>query len=874
MPLTAGAHLGPYEIVAQLGAGGMGTVYRARDTRLNRSVAIKVLSSEISDQQHRRRFLQEAQTISSLNHPHVLTVLEVGTFEGSEFLVTEFVDGGTLKDWLAPKRNWREVVEVLLGVADGLATAHAAGFLHRDVKPENILVGTNGYAKLADFGLAKALESLSDSNTRSVVLTRPGVVVGTIAYMSPEQASGKTLDERSDIFSFGEVLYEAVAGCRPFTGTNDLELLQNIIHGSPKPLDDALPVPLRLILSKALERNPADRYQSMRELVVDLRRLLRLSAEQTAAHVLLPRKQHKRAAFIGMAAIALLILLGIGAIRWFRAAPTTKTSVQVQRVTDLVGVEESPAISPDGKTVAFVARVNGTRQVWVRLLAGGVPLQLTHDDADHDQPRWAPDSSSLIYFSASDSGADEGTIWEIPALGGTPRRITSALSGGDISHDGKTIAAFRAGQPAPELAILTRDGSVAAKVPVHIAVDTSNVMPRWSPDDQWIAYSRVVPYLFDSALVIANVRTGDTREIVHGHLLQGHAWLPQGSGLVYSTASGSTVLYPPVFNLRVVSRTGDDDHQLTFGEVSYLHPDLVGGTIAASRLRLESDLWKIPVSGTPQQNSAGAFRITHQTGQVQVPSASPDGKNIVYLSDSGGHGNLWVVSSDGAQTRQITFERDPAVAIGVPVWSSTGDRIVFIRTKDGKTGEWLVNADGSDLHEVVPLGSGGGWSTDGQWLYYTRANCIEKVPVAGGAALKVRCEKYEPLPPSFSRDDSTMYFGIYEYGSLELQSAKPEGAPAKTMVRIPNARIPFEPNLWQAVVSPDGKWLAVPLWDRGTTDIWGVPTGGGAMRQLTAFSPQSTMITRRVSWSPDSKYIYMALGETDADIVLLDGLVR
>jgi hypothetical protein len=397
-------------------------------------------------------------------------------------------------------------------------------------------------------------------------------VVGTIAYMSPEQASGHPLDERSDIFCFGLVLYEMLAQCRPFTGATELELLQSIIHGLPKPLGREVPLPLQLIVGKALEKNPADRYQSMRELVVDLRRLLRLPPEQTAP-VVQARNGPSRAIFMAIAGVVLLMLLVAATMRWLRAAPTSQNSIQVQRVTDFIGVEESPAISPDGKTVAFVARVHGIRQIWIRLLAGGVPLQLTHDDADHDQPRWAPDSSSLIYFSAPETSGDEGTIWEIAALGGTPRRITSALSGGDISHDGKRIIAFRSGQQAPELVILTRDGAVATKVPVHLAADSSNVLPRWAPDDQWIAYAQVSQYLFDSALVVADVRTGETHEVVHGHLLRGHSWLPRSSGLVYSTASGSTVLYPPIFNLRAVGRMGADDRQLTFGEVSYLHPD-------------------------------------------------------------------------------------------------------------------------------------------------------------------------------------------------------------------------------------------------------------------------------------------------------------
>src|SRR5215472_2593625 len=227
MGLGPGTKLGQYEILAPLGEGGMGVVYRALDTRLNRPVAIKVLSNDLADADARRRFQREAEMASALNHPHILTVYDAGEFEGRQYLVMEFVDGTTLKGWVrAEQRTWRQIAEVLLGVADGLAAAHAAGILHRDVKPENILVAKNGYAKLADFGLAKLFEPVSerdDTRTVSLERTRPGVVVGTIAYMSPEQAAGRSVDARSDIFAFGTVLYEMLAGQRPFSGRSDLE---------------------------------------------------------------------------------------------------------------------------------------------------------------------------------------------------------------------------------------------------------------------------------------------------------------------------------------------------------------------------------------------------------------------------------------------------------------------------------------------------------------------------------------------------------------------------------------------------------------------------------------------------------------------------
>ena len=259
-PLTSGAQIGSYRIEFQLGEGGMGTVYRAFDTKLNRPVAIKFLSNELADAAARRRFQRDAQMASSLNHPHILTVHDAGEFEGRQYLVTEFVDGGTLKDWAkAEKRTWRQIVELLAGVADGLAAAHVAGITHRDIKPANILVAKNGYAKLADFGLAKLAEGATQGDVTLTLTgepTRPGMIVGTIAYMSPEQASGRPVDARSDIFSFGVLLHELLAGRRPFAGATDLEVLYTTIHGAPQPLAEDVPAALRAVVEKALEKDP------------------------------------------------------------------------------------------------------------------------------------------------------------------------------------------------------------------------------------------------------------------------------------------------------------------------------------------------------------------------------------------------------------------------------------------------------------------------------------------------------------------------------------------------------------------------------------------------------------------------------------------
>src|SRR5262245_8635027 len=323
MPLPAGSRIGPYEILALLGSGGMGDVYRARDTRLNRHVAIKFLADAIADPLAISRFQQEALTASSLNHPHILTVFESGEIDGKNYLVAELVDGGTLKEWVQHEaRTWKQIVEMIVGVADGLAVAHAAGILHRDIKPDNILVTTSGYAKLADFGLAKLDTATADvSRAITVQGTRHGMIVGTIAYMSPEQAGAKALDARSDVFSFGVVIFEMLAGRRPFAGASDLEVLQKILHGSPESLPETIPLPLRAIVEKALESDPADRYQSMREMVVDLRRVARQRADTSASTAVgaigaAPPSTRSTSPWPWAAAVILAALTGLGVWWW------------------------------------------------------------------------------------------------------------------------------------------------------------------------------------------------------------------------------------------------------------------------------------------------------------------------------------------------------------------------------------------------------------------------------------------------------------------------------------------------------------------------------------------------------------------------------
>jgi serine/threonine-protein kinase len=351
--LQAGEAIGPYVVIEPIGAGGMGEVYRARDPKLGRDVAIKLLSDDAAPSD-RRRFQREAQAASSLNHPHILTVHDASEADGRQYLVTEFVDGGTLRQWAAAEpRTWREIVELLVGVADGLAAAHAAGILHRDVKPENILVTSTGYAKLADFGAARMAGDARHGSAAPRV-TRTGVMVGTIPYMSPEQALGAPLDARTDIFSFGIVLYEMLCGRKPFAAANDVDLLHAIAHDAPPPLDHGIPSGLHRCVEKMLAKDPADRYSSMRDAIVDLRGLIRTvgdtrpsivpAAAPSVLNMAAAQARRRRAV---LTAAALLFVAVAGGIAWWvdragetgaRNAPTVSSAPKTIAVLPIAGV--------------------------------------------------------------------------------------------------------------------------------------------------------------------------------------------------------------------------------------------------------------------------------------------------------------------------------------------------------------------------------------------------------------------------------------------------------------------------------------------------------------------------------------------------------
>ncbi len=880
MVVSIGDRLGRFEILGALGSGGMGDVYRARDPQLQRDVAIKVLPPKWSDDPARRRRLeQEARAAANLSHPNIVAVYDAGLHDGRAFVVTELLHGETLRESMRGRAlPPSKAVEYAMQIAAGLAAAHDRGITHRDIKPENVFVTRDGLVKILDFGLAMQNEpgsSVADVATVTIESVHAASIAGTAIYMSPEQVRGFRADHRSDIFSFGSVLFEMLAGAPPFRRATTADTASAILNEEPRGLTSVAGVTpaLERIVNHCLEKRPEDRFQHARDLIFALQSLSpppSAAAVGPSSHIPVKRKM-----LTSLGVVAVLAAAAVGYLVGSRtpaASPSTAVN-GMRRVTELPGLEEFPAISPDGRAVAFTANVNGRRQVFVRLLAGGPPLAITRDDVDHEQPRWSPDGNSLVYFSRA--GNDEGTIWAIPALGGSPRRLLASIGGADVSRGGR-LACFRLADGKIQLVTAALDGSdVRVVLP---AASGYHRYPRWSPDSRWIAFQRGDGVRDDVFVVAAT--GGEARQLTNDRrVISGLAWLPSSDGIVYASSRGSTVPYLPSLRLWSVRLDGSAPHAVTDADASYEQPDVHStGLVSAARLRIRFDIWRLPTDGEASDNVRRAEQITRQTGQVLTPTSAPNDDEIAFLADHGGRANLWVMATHSGELRQVTFESDPAVAVGVPVWSPDGRSIAFVSSK-GRSGYefslWAVNPDGGNLRNMAKRGLGAAWSPDGQWLYYsdTSAGSLAKVPASGGDPIVVR---KEPTRNAIGIHEGTLYYMIERplvdgRPEFEIRAAFPEDAPSRLVARIPASRV----APWQIVnpaLSPDGQLLAMPLTDGFTTNIWTLSTQTQEWRQVTDFGDRAIFIARRVSWSSDGKFIFAAVGEGDADVVLLDGV--
>jgi Tol biopolymer transport system component/predicted Ser/Thr protein kinase len=820
--ITPGTQIGAYRIESKLGEGGMGVVYRALDIKLNRLVAVKVLSEDLADAAARRRFQREAQMASSLNHPHILTVHDAGEIDGRQYLVTEYIDGGTLKDWAnVGPHTWRDTIELLVGVADGLATAHEAGILHRDIKPANILITKSGYAKLADFGLAKLVEqrATQDGSTRTLTdeLTRKGTVVGTIAYMSPEQASGRSLDARSDIFSFAVVLYQMLAGRRPFEGATDLEILQTIIHGAPQPLPDDVSAPVRAVVEKALQKDPAERYQSMREMVIGLRRLLRQTTE-TAAEMpatAAPAPPHSARRFTWMAAAALIVLLlaavvGLVAFRSQQSAGLGR--VQYTQLTDFADSATSPALSPDGHTLAFIRGENtfiGPGQIYVKLLPDGDPVQLTHDDLAKMRPRFSPDGARIAY--GTQGGQDQGwSTWVVPVLGGQPHLLMHNAEGLSWIQESKGVGASRTpAQPRVLFSEVTGKGitmqivsALESRSDQHTVYVQDEVMDHFSylsPDQKQLLLAemgfngwqpcRVAPFDGNSKGKTVGPQPAQCT---------GAAWSPDGKWMYFSANTGSGFHiwrqhFPDGAPEQVTSGTSEEEGVEFAAD---------GRSFLTSIGTLQSTLWI--------HDSRGDRQVTSE-GYTSLPTFSADGKKLYYLARAGEEagilrGGLWTTDLDSGDRNRLL----PDYLMEHYSISSDGQRVVFVSASGtGRSGVWLADLDGRSAPRQLTTSAG--------------------LQVFFGAP-------------------GDVFFAAQEQDGTFVYQVKEDGTDLRKV--IPHS------VYFLYSVAPDGKHLAV--WATGSTPqtpnaVLVYPVEGGSAQLICGTCAGRGSL---IHWSPDGRLFY------------------
>lgn len=812
----SGRRVGVYAIEACIGAGGMGEVYRATDTRLNRPVAVKFLSSDLADATRRRRFQSEAQIASSLNHPHLLTVHDAGEWDGHAYLVTELVDGGTLKQWAATRpRSWMEIVELLVGVADGLATAHAAGIVHRDIKPDNILVTGSGYAKLADFGLAKLFDEPGEADARTVTecRTHPGVIMGTVAYMSPEQASGGSVDARSDIFSFGVVLYELLTGSRPFEGADDLQRLQAIRHSPAPPLIDrnpALPQALSLAVEKSLEKDPADRYQTMREMVVDLRRLARLStAGQWSGR--------PRPPWIALSLGAATLLLGAALTAWLlnRQQDTRdRKPLDLQAITAFSDSATQPSLSPDGKLLAFIrgpGSFTTTGQIYVKALPGGEPVQLTNDTTVKMMPVFSPDGTRIVYTVRTPDNSWD--TWTVSVLGGQARPWLPNASGLRwIDSQRLLFSEIKSGL---HMALVTADESRTRSRDVYVPESIRGMAHRsyLSPDRTQVLVTemdsagmipcRLVPFNGGSLGRVVGPPTG---RCTHA------AWTPDGRWMYFtSDASGSFQIWRQSFPDGV-------PEQLTFGPT-----EAEGLSIAPNGLSLVTSIGLAQSSIYIDEN--GRDRALPGEGSAIFPAwgdgfptsvFSPDGTKLYYLvrGETGkrgfASGELWVSDlKTGARERLL-----PGVAINSYDISADGERVVYsARGADGRSRIWLARIDRRTAPAMLPPA--------------------------------------EALGPVFGRYGELYYRGaednLWYLYSLDIDSGRIHKFTTEQAVNSPT-------------VSPDGEWILswLPAAGKNTSTVLkAFPRNGG--------KPISICASCFLKWTRDQRHLFFSFPPGSAD---------
>jgi serine/threonine protein kinase len=929
--VSEGTRLGRYEIRSKLGEGGMGEVYLAQDTKLDRKVALKILPAEVAANQDRmRRFVQEAKAAAALNHPNIAHIYEIGESNGTNFIAMEFIDGLTLRELIHGRQiELTKLMRYLQHTAEGLAKAHNAGIVHRDLKPDNIMITREGHAKILDFGLAKLIEHRSPSTSAegfSEVATAvmpqhsaPGTVMGTVGYMSPEQAQGRTneIDHRSDIFSFGCILYEAVTGHRPFEGKDSIDSLNKIIREPVAPLSNfnpEAPADLQRIVRRCLAKDPEERYQNIKDVAIEIKEVRRetrsaarteITASQTsgglssqlsgeaistptisttaapslparpssAQYMVGQIKSHQKAVLVAVAMVSLIfVAVAFGLYRLISMRSKTVASfasMKIEKLTD-TGKAGSVAISPDGKMVVHVIDDAGQQSLWVRHIATGSNVQIIPPaEVLYGRMTFSSDGNYLYFVCA---GKDEfsGSLYSIPVFGGDAQKLAENVkSSVTFSPDGKQFAFVRHHPIKNEsyLVLADADGTNERTVATLRGEEQFKESgPAWSPDGKVILTGvSQTEGGYHEYLASVSVANGAIKSIGSQQWddVGRVGWLANGTGLIGAfyekgakTAQYYLISYPDGGSRRITNDLNDYHDLSLTADTSTL------ATVQEDRI---VNIWVAPGA-----DARSLRQLTFGSGKYEGDAGlrwTSDGR-IVYGTWAGNAAEIWIMNADGSGQKRLTSSSSTNINWN-PAVSPDGRYVVFVSDRAGKDHLWRMDMDGGnvkqltfgDRHERDPS-----FSPDSRWLFYRSYDGehleLFRLAIDGGEPVRLT-EGFLADNPNVSPDGKTIAAYYRESGGapLKIVLLPVEGGKPSKILEIPQTISNFK---WM----PDGHSLAYCDTQKGVSNIWTMPIDGGKPRQMTDFN------SGQIYWfdlDRSGKPTLLSRGEFRKDVVLITG---